>query len=331
LGLLLTFCFGSFTYCFAFVVVFLVILPPDVRFASMKQQINSFALPFAMLTGGIFHTFFNQLNFLTPYLIFFMLFFPYCRIQLKDMRLRSFHLWLILYQVAGSLLAYLLLSLFSEELGQGVLICILAPTATAAIVVGGMLGANIALMASYTLFCNLVVAIMAPILFSFVGIQAELYFWTSFWLIFKRVFPLLVLPFVAALLLRKFAPGFNSKIQKMSSVSFYLWIFALAIVSGRIVHFMLDQQKSDYRMAAVLAAAALIICVFQFLFGRFIGRRYGETVSGGQSLGQKNTILAIWMAQTYLNPIAAIAPASYVLWQNLVNSYQLWRKNRKTS
>lgn len=308
---------------------FLVLLPPDVRFAPMKQQLNTYALPIAMLIGGLFHTFFNQLNFLTPYLIFFMLFFPYCRIQLKDMRFRSFHLWLILYQVVGSLLAYLLLSLLREELAQGVLICILAPTATAAIVVGGMLGANIALMASYTLFCNLVVAIVAPIMFSFVGVQAEMYFWTSFWLIFQKVFPLLVFPFVTALLLRKFAPGVNDKIQKISSISFYLWIFALMIVSGRIVHFMLSQQKSDYKIAAVLAAAALVICVFQFLFGRFIGRRYGETVSGGQSLGQKNTILAIWMAQTYLNPIAAIAPASYVLWQNLVNSYQLWRKNKK--
>lgn len=297
----------------------------------MKQQLQTYTLPLAMLVGGLFHTFFNRLNFLTPYLIFFMLFFPYCSIRLKDMRLRSFHLWLILYQVVGGLLAYWLMSLFHEELAQGLLICILAPTATAAIVVGGMLGANIALMASYTLLCNLVVAIMAPMLFSLVGLQAELYFWTSFWLIFQKIFPLLVFPFVLALLLRKFAPRINSKIQKLSFISFYLWIFALTILSGRIVHFMLNQQKSDYKIAAVLAAIALIVCVFQFWFGRFVGRRCGETVAGGQSLGQKNTILAIWMAQTYLNPITAIAPAAYVLWQNLVNSYQLWRKNRTTS
>jgi len=46
-------------------------------------------------------------------------------------------------------------------------------------------------------------------------------------------------------------------------------------------------------------------------------------------LGQKNTILAIWMAQMYLNPISSIAPGAYVLWQNIINSYQVWlhRKN----
>jgi len=60
-----------------------------------------------------------------------------------------------------------------------------------------------------------------------------------------------------------------------------------------------------------------------------IGKRYDDTVAGGQGLGQKNTILAIWMAQMYLNPIASIGPGAYVLWQNIINSYQVWLK-RKT-
>ena len=46
-----------------------------------------------------------------------------------------------------------------------------------------------------------------------------------------------------------------------------------------------------------MAALALVICVLQVILGRRIGRRYGDPVSGGQGLGQKNTILAIWIAQ----------------------------------
>ena len=71
-----------------------------------------------------------------------------------------------------------------------------------------------------------------------------------------------------------------------------------------------------------------MICVSQFILGRHIGRHYNNTVAGGQGLGQKNTILAIWMAQVYLNPLASIGPASYVLWQNIINSYQLWKKRK---
>ena len=51
-------------------------------------------------------------------------------------------------------------------------------------------------------------------------------------------------------------------------------------------------------------------------------------ISGGQALGQKNTILAIWMAHTYLNPLSSVAPGSYVLWQNIINSWQLWKKRK---
>ena len=33
----------------------------------------------------------------------------------------------------------------------------------------------------------------------------------------------------------------------------------------------------------------------------------------GQALGQKNTVLAIWMAVTYLNPLSSVGPGSYCL------------------
>jgi len=45
-------------------------------------------------------------------------------------------------------------------------------------------------------------------------------------------------------------------------------------------------------------------------------------------LGQKNTVLAIWMAVTYLNPLSSVGPGSYVVWQNIINSWQLWKKRK---
>ncbi len=91
----------------------------------------------------------------------------------------------------------------------------------------------------------------------------------------------------------------------------------------------MNQKGADVTEEWWMASFALAICVAQFALGRRVGRRYGDTISGGQGLGQKNTILAIWMAQTYLNPLSSIAPASYVLWQNMINSFQLWLKERR--
>ena len=104
---------------------------------------------------------------------------------------------------------------------------------------------------------------------------------------------------------------------------------ALTIVTSNVTKFISIQGNASYELKIAMAGVALIICVLQFWFGRRIGKKYNSIVAGGQGLGQKNTILAIWLTQTYLNPVASIGPGSYVLWQNIVNSYQLWRKERQ--
>ncbi|MDD3108903.1 MAG: transporter, partial [Alistipes sp.] len=111
-------------------------------------------------------------------------------------------------------------------------------------------------------------------------------------------------------------------------ISFYLWAFSLTIVMGRTISFLVQQDPANYSIELLIALAALGVCGLQFLIGRALGHRYSNRIAGGQGLGQKNTVLAIWMAQTYLSPIASIGPASYVVWQNIVNSWQLWRKRR---
>jgi BASS family bile acid:Na+ symporter len=111
-------------------------------------------------------------------------------------------------------------------------------------------------------------------------------------------------------------------------MSFYIWSLALCVVSGRTVSFILSQSTSNHSIEILIAIAAFLVCAGQFMLGRKVGSRYDNTIAGGQGLGQKNTILAIWMAQTYLNPIASLGPGAYVLWQNIVNSYQVWLKRK---
>ena len=105
-----------------------------------------------------------------------------------------------------------------------------------------------------------------------------------------------------------------------------LSIVSLTVIIGRTTTFILDHPEADGAVETALAATALVICLVQFRFGRWLGRRYGDAVAGGQSLGQKNTVLAVWMAQSFLDPISSVAPTAYIVWQNFVNSYQLWRK-----
>jgi len=154
-------------------------------------------------------------------------------------------------------------------------------------------------------------------------------FFKSFLAISQHVFVLLFLPFALAMAMQKFTPKITDKIASYSGLSFYLWSLALCVVAGRTVVFIQKQDGQSHIIEIMVAIGALVVCVSQFMIGRAIGKKYDDTVAGGQGLGQKNTILAIWMAQIYLNPISSIGPGAYVLWQNIINSFQVWQ-NRKS-
>ena len=54
-----------------------------------------------------------------------------------------------------------------------------------------------------------------------------------------------------------------------------------------------------------------------------------RTVTAGQSLGQKNTVFAIWMGYTFMTPETAIVGGLYSIWHNIYNSWQLYRGGKK--
>ncbi len=281
-----------------------------------------------MITGTLFHGFFTELSVIIPTLIFVMLLLTFSKLKARKVRITSFQLWLIGFQVVGSLLFYLALRPVNPILAESALICVLAPTATSAAVVTGMLGGSVAALTTYTLACNLVVAITAPVLFSLIGQHAALTFWHSFSLISLKVMPLLVLPLLVAWFIQRFLPSINRKITSLHGMAFYIWALALIIVTARTVNFLLDQDNLDKTLAIEITLLSLVLCALQFFVGKRVGRRYRKTISGGQALGQKNTILAIWMAQSFLSPVSSLGPAAYVLWQNTFNSWQLYRRRK---
>lgn len=296
---------------------------------SLHRNVKTVAMPSAMLVGAVLCRPVTALEtwsgrMVTPVLIFLMLFVTFCRVRPSEMRLSMLHGWLLLFQTIACVGVYFLLLPLDRTVAQGAMICVLAPVAMAAVVIGGMLGANVATMATYSLLCNMTVALLAPAVLSFAGTGA-----CSFAGMLARIVPLLVLPFAAAQCCRAVLPGVAGWVAAHSQISFYLWLVSLAVVIGRTTAFLIDLHDASAATELWLAAAALAICLVQFKTGRVIGRRYGDPAAGGQSLGQKNTVLAVWMAQSFLDPISSVAPTAYIVFQNFVNSYQIWRKDRE--
>ena len=244
------------------------------------------------------------------------------------MRFSMFDFWLLLFQLTVSTAIYFILRPFDNTVAQGAFVTVLAPTASAAIAVSLILGANISMMSTYLMACNLMVAVAAPLSFTLIGAHSDISFWNSFFTILGKVFPLLIAPFFLALLTRRFFPKANDYINHHKSLSFYVWAISLTVVISRAIGLLMTQFYEHRIMFLWMVAISVFLCFLQFFVGHLIGKRYGDRVAGGQALGQKNTVLAIWMAQSYLNPLSSIVPTLYVIWQNLYNSFQMMQKEK---
>lgn len=294
----------------------------------MLQFLKDWTLPIAMLVGVILYPLIISLSFLTPYLIFVMLLLTFCKVSPKELRIKPLHLWLLAIQIFGAMAVYLLLFQWNKIVAEGVMVCIICPTATAAAVITHKLGGSAASLTTYTLLANIGAAIAVPVLFPLIESHADLSFWDSFLIILSKVFPLLICPFITAWFLAKFLPKVHQKLLQYHELAFYLWGVSLAIVTAQTFYSLLN-DPADGMTEIWIAVGALIACCLQFFLGKTLGSVYNDRISGGQALGQKNTILAIWMAHTYLNPLSSIGPGSYVLWQNIINSWQLWKKRKR--
>lgn len=299
-----------------------------MRYSEFLRKLKPWMLPLAMLCGLLFHNAIEAVAFLTPWLIFAMLFITFCRLEPKKMRITGLSLSLLAVQLGGAVAVYLALLPVSVDVAQGAFICVFCPTATAAPVITGMLGGNISRLATFSLVSNMAVAVTAPAAFTLMG-TTEIDFAESVSTIALRVLPLILGPLVTALVLKGVAQSVHRRISSSQSIGFYLWAVSLIIVVGRAVSFVMKEPPSRIPELVALALVAGVVCIVQFVAGRRIGRRYGDRIAGAQGLGQKNTVLAIWMALTYLNPVTSVAPAAYIAWQNTINSLQIYLKQKR--
>jgi BASS family bile acid:Na+ symporter len=289
------------------------------------QFVKNQALPLAIVIGCVFHDFFGQFSAILPYNLFAMLFISFSKVAARELKPKKVHFILLGFVVAASMLAYWAVRQFNEILAESILVVTLCPTATSAIVVVNKLGGNGSNVITYTIISNIAVSIIIPLFFPLIHPQEGLTFLEGVWTILKKVFTLLVLPMVASELVKHFIPKFNGLLVKYNSASFYLWACSIVVLMANMMNSILDNPQ-NYHIDILMAVASLVICIVLYIVGKQIGSRYDDRISCGQAIGQKNTIFAIWVAQTYLTPLSAVGCSFYILWQNLFNSWQLQKK-----
>ena len=183
-------------------------------------------------------------------------------------------------------------------------------------------------MSAFTVISSFAQALIIPVVFPLLEPSADLSFWAAFLVILRKLALVLLLPLLLGWTVQHTSQRLHLWIASKPNLSFYCWAFSLAITAGITVKNIVHSEASFVLLAAI-ALATLVVCFVQYALGRGVGHWLGEPLNSGQALFQKNTALSIWVSYIYLNPVASVGAGCYVLWQNVINSLEIWQYQRK--
>ena len=315
---------------------------------SLLRFLKNWTLPVAIVVGTTLYLLFAFtpalapaadvlgpiLEQLLPVSIFATLFITFSKVDFHLMRLRSWHVVIIIVQlllvgiIAGAVYALEGRGIQSaygiKLLLEAILVCVIAPCASASPVVTAKLGGDLTQMTTFVLLSSVVTSVLIPAVFPLIEPHAGATFVVAFMAILRRLAAVLLLPLVLGAIVRHWVRPLYRWFMQTPDLGFYCWAFSLSITTGITAKNIVHSQAAALMLGAI-AFCTLLTSLVQFRIGRLVGRHFGEQVCTGQAMFQKNTGLAIWIAYVYLTPIASIGAGCYVLWQNIINSYELWQ------
>ena len=268
-----------------------------------------------------------------PLFVFLTLLITFCKIDYHQLLPHRWHTGVLVAQLL--LIAATIGIIFWVEedaeqklLWEAMLTCIIGPAAAASPVVVGKLGGNISTMTTYVILSSLASTILIPLVFPILEPSAGVAFLEAFLVILHKVAIVLMLPLALGWFIKHYLHRLQRWIASMPNLSFYTWAISLSITTGITVKNIVHSNATIMLLCGI-AVTTLVLCFVQFRIGRTVGRLLGEEVNAGQGLFQKNTALSIWVAYMYLNPVASVGGGCYVLWQNIINSFEIWQDRKQ--
>ena len=302
-------------------------------------------LPVAMVTGASLYLLYYFIPALHPvgpvfrpivseaqrWVIAVLLFFQFVKTSPHDLKLRRWHLWLLLFQ-GLTFVGFGLAATFCPEGGGRILLecamlCLVCPTASAAGVITERLGGNLHENVTYLLLVNCAATLLIPTVIPMVNPAADLGFWEYVLRLARRIFPLLLGPCIVAWIIRYTTKKLQRILMRWSKNSFYVWGIGLTLAIMLATKALLASRLSLWMVGAIVLVSLACTGV-QFWFGRKVGRNPVEKITAGQALGQKNTGFLIWLGYSFMTPVTSVAGGLYAIWQNLFNSWELHEHDR---
>ena len=167
--------------------------------------LKDWTLLIALAVGTIIYLLFSEITFLQPIgnfvgpklvslmpvLIFVLLYFTFCKIDMHNFKPRKWHFALQAVRTTlSALIVLVIVNLTSPDVKivwEGIFVIVICPTAAAAAVVTEKLGGSIATMTVYTIIANCFTIIIIPLFFPMVERAANVSFIMAFLMVLDKV------------------------------------------------------------------------------------------------------------------------------------------------
>lgn len=276
----------------------------------------------ATIALGILFPVLHSYSYLIKYLLMFMLFFSFLQMDIKRSDLTISHFYILLLNLLIPILGYYLLKPFNLLLAQSVFITAIAPTAIASPAIVGLLKGRIEFTVFSILLTNFTVAFVLPFLLPFLLSDTSN---ISFYNVLVEVTTIFMIPFVLSLLIKNYVREISQLYTKLNNLVFYILVLNINLGTSKASFFIREEMSFSDIIIYKIALFSLILCILSFSLGRLVSPK-NLKLEGGQSLGQKNNGFTLWIALTYISPLAVLGPVFYILSQNIYISWQLRTK-----
>ena len=278
---------------------------------------------------GLCFPWMSRASFMVRWLLIVMLLNACLGIKFSGLKVRFYHWYLLAANLMIGVLAWLLACHFcggNTEVAKAVFFTAISPTATAAPVVIGFLGGNVATVLMGFLISDLGISLFLIGLLPVVTGQMD---WRFVNEVFLNIALVMALPVFLSRVLLHFWPWLADFAKyKIGPHALWAWSVMLLILGGMARTTFDRQEVSALAILLQIGCATLAICVLNFLLGWLIGpRRY--KLESSQLLGQKNTSFTIYLAITFASPVAALGPLFYILWHNSWNAIQMFQFEKR--
>ena len=246
-------------------------------------------------------------------------------IKLDRNMLVSSHFKILASNLLLPLFIYVILSYVHPALALVGFITAIAPTAAGAPVIASFLKCKIDHVTASVLISSIGIAVVVPLLLP------QLIAISGYINVISVLFPVAILifgPLIIGQLIKHKLPSLFLLLNKWSSIPFFLFVLNIYIATSKATDFIKHDTSADFSFILQIGLLSGVISLINFSLGYFIGGKQ-YSVESSLGLGRKNTMFAIWLSLSFINPLTALGPIFYIFFQNLINSFQIFQVDKQ--